>query len=258
MNIIPTLPLTKVFCRETISELAIKMPENFNKEREELFEQLDIVLELNSPFLIQRILSDDPIHIKDPGNISGRLQSAKINGEQQLNKYYWDTLAKMTSSYFYPKCVCNFGPRYFFTENKSWGQVWKDFTAENVELFLKNFVFQPYSEELAKSIVNCGKSFAEIDSSSILMMPFVTYCDDLNTYITAENVIAAALYLKHGRDENWLEFSRKTTFALNDYQKKHELFHLIKTKHDEFSTGARIDLSFASIFGLTQDLEAQA
>ena len=153
MNIIPAIPFTQKFDREAILETALKMVNNFNSERAELLAQLNIVLSSNSPFFIQRVLQDDPVNIKDPKNIEGRLGVAKIQAEQALNQYYWTHLWSITSDFFYPKLISNFNSRYYFTSYMSWGGItYLDFNLDNVSLFLNDFVFKPQKKLLMKSL----------------------------------------------------------------------------------------------------------
>lgn len=251
MNIIPAIPFTQKFDREAILETALKMVNNFNSERAELLAQLNIVLSSNSPFFIQRVLQDDPVNIKDPKNIEGRLGVAKIQAEQALNQYYWTHLWSITSDFFYPKLISNFNSRYYFTSYMSWGGItYLDFNLDNVSLFLNDFVFKPYSKEIAYEIIKCSRAHIEIHPDNISIKPFTTHCNALNRFITAADVTIALLFLKYGDCENWLEFSRKTTFALNDLNRKHELFHLIQCKKNEFAVGAQLDVSFNSVLNI--------
>lgn len=248
MNTIPSIPLANIYDHEAIKENAFKMVENFNKERDELLESLDIVLKSNSPFFIQRVLKDDSANIKDPKNIEGRLSVAKINGEQELLQFYWNHLWSSTTDYFYPQIISNINARYFFTNYQSWGGVlFLDFTQKNVEQFLYNHVFKPFAKETAQEVLSCGLPYIKVDSDSLTIQPFTVMCSVLNRYINAVEVVIALLFLKHGDDANWLEFSRQTRFALNDPERKHDLFHLIKTKDSKFSIGAQLDSSFASL-----------
>lgn len=251
MNIIPTIPFNEKFNHNVILATSLQMIENFNNERDEVLEKLDIVLSSSSPFFIQRILQDDPTHIKDPKNIQGRLSVAKIQVEQELSGYYWAHLCSITSDYFYPALISNFNTRYFFMKQESWGGVtYIDFNLDNVQEFLSKCVFKPFSKEIASGIVSCGNPYIEKNSDDIVIKPFTAHCSALNRFITAAEVVAAILFLKHGDDDNWLEFSRTTTFALNDINKKHDLFHLIKPRNAEFAMGAHLDISFDSILNV--------
>lgn len=251
MNFIPSPSFSLYANVDEIRKVSAALVENFKKELDEIHSKLSVVLDFQSPFLIQKVLNDDPAFIKNPRSVEGRLDNAKIDFENDLNKFYWQHLCSFTTEYFYPKFVSQFGPRYFYTQNHSWGQTYLPFTLENVETFLDKFLLKPYTPEAIEEIIRLAKPLTEI-GTEITVAPFSVESRVLNTYITGEHFAFVLCQLKYSDSPNWLETARKLKFALDDFTKTNEDLRLARSEHrmENHKIGAVMHYSFIEFLAL--------
>lgn len=251
MNLIPTPSFSLYANVDEIRKVAAALVENFQKELDEINSKLSVVLDFQSPFLIQKVLNDDPAFIKNPRSVEGRLDNAKIDFENNLKKYYWQHLCSFTTEYFYPKFVSQFGPKYFYTQNHNWGQTYLPFTLENVEAFLDKFLLKPYTQEAIEEIIRLAKPLTEI-GTEITVAPFSVESRVLNSYVTGEHFAFVLCQLKYSDNEDWLETARKLKFALEDFTKTNEDLRLARSEHrmENHKIGAVMHYSFIEFLAL--------
>lgn len=251
MNIVSKPSFAESYNPESIRSIALGLVDNYKKELEEIQSRLDCVLELKSPFLIQKFLNDDPMFITQPHNVKGRLMNAKINFEMELNKFYWEYLCSFTTDFFYPKSICNFNPKHFFKSQSSWGVTYEEFTVEKVNEFLDLYLLQPYPEQVVQELISLAKPLMEIHNE-IEILPFSVYSNELNSYITAEHVVFALIQSKLSKSLGWLEKARQLKFSFDDFDHKNSEFKLVRSckPSETHKVGATLSLSFVEFLAL--------
>lgn len=270
LNLMPVINFFDLYKVESIYSKASAMVENYKLELAEIESKLnDVLLQLNSPFLIQKFLGDDPRNRIDPASTSGRLMNAQVNFKKELNQHYWDQLIQGTTANYYPTLINRFESYHSVTTNQSYGVVYDDFSNEKVQAFLDTYLLKPYSTPaindlllLAQPHIELGKTITDKTGETrpiIVINNFNSHCSTLNRYVTAQDVIFALLFLRFGANEDWLKISRLASFAFKDSAKDidmrdpENMFSIVHNAENRrsFDKGAKLDIGFLEYLNLS-------